>query len=499
MSTSRKAKLTVAATIILSAWGCTSILGDFDVGPTLSSSSSGGEGGPPTQQQQPQPQADGTVGNDANGQTDDAGPTVTHECALPTDCKDTMQPAGCARAECKDNKCVYTAIDKDGDGVAVKGCSVKGAVLPGEDCNDDDATILPDAACTKLPNGTPITYPKGAPTGACKAGKWDCSTGAAVCNGAIAPEAQENCTLKNDANCDGTPDDGCDCTPNTTGPCGNVDNKPLPCKAGTRTCSANGKWGACVGNVEPKPRDCTSTVDNDCNGSADQGEAACSCPGGVAQGASTACTAPGALGLCANSTRKCIPSADKQSGVFEPCLPGPAATKQCVSPLDYDCDGTPDELQVGCGTPCTDPLGSGAIVAATQKFTSKIWGCGARRGWTARGTGCAPGSAPCGAATWAFYIRSANSKPPTHKYWVNEQLGYGGSPPTCFVPAAASTTCGANSSMTVCPYAGTGTSVTDPLNNQCNWSGCSYGAAYSSNDYFGGCFGNDTGGTLCCN
>jgi hypothetical protein len=52
--------------------------------------------------------------------------------------------------------------------------------------------------------------------------------------------------------------------------------------------------------------------------------------------------------------------------------------------------------------------------------------------------------------------------------------------------------------MTVCPYAENGATVTDPEGNTCNWSGCSFGSSYVSNDYFGGCAGNTTGGTLCC-
>jgi hypothetical protein len=486
MSTSRGARLAFAAAI-LGAWGCTTILGDFDVVPAAADAG-------PTQQQQP--------GADAATTTEGGGPAVTSACEQATDCPEVaMQPAACARAECKDHACVYTPVDKDGDGVAIKGCTVAGSVLPGEDCADDDPTVFPGGACSKLSDGSTVTFPNGTPLGACKAGKWECSSGAPVCQGAVAPAPEENCTLKNDANCNGVPDDGCDCTPNTTGPCGNVDSLPLPCKGGQRTCSAAGKWGDCIGNIEPSPRDCSSNVDNDCNGSPDRADAACSCPGAVSQGQKATCTVPGAKGVCADGMHVCVPSPDKQTGVFDACA-GPApGTKQCGSPADFDCDGVSDELQAGCGSPCLDPLGTGTSVAAAQKFSPRMWGCPGRRNWPVRGAGCAGGWSPCSVNAWVSFNHSTNAKIPTHKYWVAEQLGWGATaPPACYVPSTGGSSCGTNSSMTVCPYAANGATVTDPEGNTCNWSGCSYGSAYTVNDYLGGCAGttNETGGTLCC-
>lgn len=461
------------------AVACTAVLGDFEVAP--------GTGDAGSQQQQPGP--NGTAGD---------GGTAVRSCEHAQDCPDVSSPAQCAVAECKDKRCVYAAVDKDGDGHLVAGCSAGGVLLPGDDCADGDPTAYPGGACTKRPDGSDVVFPNGTPLGACKGGTWTCTTGTPICEGVVAPEPTENCALKNDANCDGVPDDGCDCPPNTTGECGNVDGLPLPCKKGTRQCSAAGKWGPCVDNVEPKARDCSTAADNDCSGEADGTEAACLCPGGVAQGASASCTVVGAKGVCADGSHVCQPSADKQSGVFGACTgPAPSA-RDCGSPKDINCDGVSDELEVGCGTPCTDPLGSGAVVPAAQKFTNKVWGCAARRSWDARGTGCASGWSVCGAAVWTSYTRSSGAKPPSHKYWLQEQLGWGGSPPACWVPATPSTSCGAGTSMTVCPYAAGGAAVTDPANNVCNWSGCSYGNSYVANDYFGGCAGNTTGGTLCC-
>ena len=48
-----------------------------------------------------------------------------------------------------------------------------------------------------------------------------------------------------------------------------------PCKAGSRTCQDNGKWGSCSGEVIPVPESgnllCSDGIDNDCNGVVDDG------------------------------------------------------------------------------------------------------------------------------------------------------------------------------------------------------------------------------------
>lgn len=69
-----------------------------------------------------------------------------------------------------------------------------------------------------------------------------------------------------------------ECTPNETQKC-NYQGLPItedigPCKAGVRTCSAEGEWGPCVGEVLPEVEIgdlCKDTIDNDCDGKADNG------------------------------------------------------------------------------------------------------------------------------------------------------------------------------------------------------------------------------------
>ncbi len=72
-----------------------------------------------------------------------------------------------------------------------------------------------------------------------------------------------------DDNCDGTIDNG------ISGCCSPGNTQvcgntagPLPCKKGTSTCNANGNWGSCVGSVDPITETCNS-VDDNCDNTID--------------------------------------------------------------------------------------------------------------------------------------------------------------------------------------------------------------------------------------
>ncbi len=98
----------------------------------------------------------------------------------------------------------------------------------------------------------------------CKAGQWQ------ACD-APQPTA-EKCGDQKDNDCDGGVDEGCDCNPGTKQSCygGAPATKTIsPCKAGSQTCTPDGKWPTeCKGQVTPIAEKCDG-VDNDCNGRID--------------------------------------------------------------------------------------------------------------------------------------------------------------------------------------------------------------------------------------
>ncbi|MCB2181198.1 MAG: thrombospondin type 3 repeat-containing protein [Desulfobulbaceae bacterium] len=77
-------------------------------------------------------------------------------------------------------------------------------------------------------------------------------------------------TLDND--CDNSVDEGCECIPGQTqscytGPLGTEDVGI--CSGGIQTCQANSTWGACIGETLPQSETCDNS-DNNCDGSIDE-------------------------------------------------------------------------------------------------------------------------------------------------------------------------------------------------------------------------------------
>ncbi len=110
--------------------------------------------------------------------------------------------------------------------------------------------------------------------GVCADGLTQCSGGGIVCNQTTSSSA-ETCDGV-DNNCDGQTDEGCNCTNGQTQSCYSGPNGTEGvglCVAGTQTC-AGGNWGTCLGEVVPSGEVCNGS-DDDCDGTADDGN-----PGG---------------------------------------------------------------------------------------------------------------------------------------------------------------------------------------------------------------------------
>ncbi len=109
--------------------------------------------------------------------------------------------------------------------------------------------------------------PCGIDVGACEAGVEVCAGGGwGACEGATEP-ASEDCEGANDEDCDGANDEDCDCVNGAARPCGRDVGE---CRAGEERC-ADGRWGACVGGVEPAAESCGRGADEDCDGMLDEG------------------------------------------------------------------------------------------------------------------------------------------------------------------------------------------------------------------------------------
>ena len=125
-----------------------------------------------------------------------------------------------------------------------------------ETCNgtDDDCDGNTDEG---NPDGGALC---GTNTGACEAGRQTCVSGSLQCVGATGPATEVCDGVDND--CDGTVDDG---NPGGGGSCGTSTGA---CSAGTLRCAGGAL--SCMGATGPALEVC-DTVDNDCDGTTDEG------------------------------------------------------------------------------------------------------------------------------------------------------------------------------------------------------------------------------------
>jgi formylglycine-generating enzyme required for sulfatase activity len=162
-------------------------------------------------------------------------------------------------------------------------------------------------------------------------------------------------------------DDGClfqscECEEDAKRACGPEKEIGI-CKQGVQTC-AMGSWGECTGSVEKKPRDCTSAVDNDCDGLPDDTiDEACKCIPGT-KGACGDHPGYDGNGPCQAGERLCMGNGN--TGVWSACTGSvaPKATDRCDVANDDNCDG---QKNGGCTclsgekSTCLDVYGSKGV------------------------------------------------------------------------------------------------------------------------------------------
>jgi WD40 repeat protein len=180
--------------------------------------------------------------------------------------------------------------------------------------------------------------------GQCKAGQQLCSRGRwGLCEGAVTPQL-EICGNGIDENCDGFDED---CPSECSPPGQKQDCYSGPpetrdigeCRAGTRICGANGKWGPCEGEVTPQPEICFDGKDNDCNSKIDDG-CASECKEGETKPCYSGPPETKDVGACKAGTQTC------EHGKWGKCS-GEILPKReiCGNNIDDDCNGKIDDCE----------------------------------------------------------------------------------------------------------------------------------------------------------
>ena len=302
----------------------------------------------------PQPETCITpVDDDCNGQTNEGG--VGCVCAANTTMSCYGGPPGTVGAGvCKAGTQACNAL-----GTALGPCV--GSVAPqAEICGDQfdnncDGAV--NEGCSCAPGSTTPCYTGPAGTqgiGACQAGIQTCNAsgiGYGACAGEAVPQA-ETCNTPVDDDCNGQTNEGgvgCVCSPGSAAPCysGPAGTQGVGiCAAGVKTCDGQGTgYGACVGDVVPKPEDCTTPVDDDCNGQTNDVAAGCICLPGATSSCYTGPAGTVGVGICKAGTHVC----NAQGTATGPCagqtLPQP---ETCNTAVDDDCNGQVNEGGVGC-------------------------------------------------------------------------------------------------------------------------------------------------------
>ena|GEM_PF-6419241 len=118
----------------------------------------------------------------------------------------------------------------------------------------------------------------GSDIGECRPGVQICINNSwSECRGGVLP-SKEICDGK-DNDCDGKIDEGlsCECKKGEIRECGSDIGI---CKKGIMECE-DGKWGPCIGSIEPREEVCNNALDDDCDGMVDEGCISDTCNNGV--------------------------------------------------------------------------------------------------------------------------------------------------------------------------------------------------------------------------
>jgi hypothetical protein len=294
------------------------------------------------------------------------------------DCDGTANEAdaGCLCAPGAAQSCYDGPMGTEGVGICAPGmqaCAADGksweacagAVLPAADdaCDtleDDDCDGMAnetDAGCVCAPGATQSCYdgPVGTEgVGICTGGTQTCAADGmswGTCMGQVLPAA-ETCSTPLDDDCNGMVNEGgldCACVPDSVAPCysgpANTENVG-PCKGGMQVCDVQGtSYGPCMGEVVPQPETCNTPIDDNCNGTLNEGGSGCVCPPNAMVPCYSGPTGTQGVGNCKAGLALCNDQGTLLGSCMGEVLPQP---ETCNTPVDDDCDNQTNESGAGC-------------------------------------------------------------------------------------------------------------------------------------------------------
>ncbi|MBM4357901.1 MAG: hypothetical protein FJ096_07305 [Deltaproteobacteria bacterium] len=208
--------------------------------------------------------------------------------------------------------------------------------------------------------------PAVAGKGACRPGERQCVDGFwGECVGAVVP-VSEDCDTDLDDDCDGLANEGCPCDPGTSRPCytgGVASEGKGACTAGSSAC-VDAMWSdTCEGEVLPAATEACDGVDDDCDGSVDEG---CACDAGETRACYPFPNATKDIGVCRAGAQACVGT------TWGECVDAVGPAPELCNGADDDCNGAVDEKNPQGGGVCSsgDPAacGPGSLVCQAGKL-----------------------------------------------------------------------------------------------------------------------------------